>query len=104
MPDAIRRAITYLTNNAERMKYMEYRLAGLPITTSPVESTQKQISKRIKGTEKFWEDDSLEPLLQLKADEPFRIGSKLSQSVNTRSRDESLGFFRLIPAFSGVSC
>jgi len=69
VPEAIRRAITYLTNNAERMKYKGYRLAGLPITTSPVESTQKQINQRIKGTEKFWEDDSLEPLLQLKADD-----------------------------------
>jgi hypothetical protein len=69
VPEAIRRATTYLTNNVQRMKYKEYRLAGLPITTSPVESTQKQINKRIEGTEKFWEDDSLEPLLQLKADD-----------------------------------
>lgn len=69
VPEAIRRGITYLSNNAQRMKYKEYRLAGLPITTSPVESTQKQINKRIKGTEKFWRDDSLEPLLQLKSDD-----------------------------------
>jgi hypothetical protein len=69
VPEAIRRAITYLSNNADRMKYAQYRRAGLPITTSPVESTQKQINKRIKGTEKFWRDESLEPLLQLKADD-----------------------------------
>ena len=69
VPEAVRRAITYLSNNAERMKYAEYRKSGLPITTSPVESTQKQINKRIKGTEKFWRDESLEPLLQLKADD-----------------------------------
>lgn len=69
VPEAIRRALTYLSNNAERMKYAQYRQAGLPITTSPVESTQKQINKRIKGTEKFWCDASLEPLLQLKADD-----------------------------------
>lgn len=67
VPEAIRRAITYLSNNAERMNYAEYRRAGLPITTSLVESVQKQINKRIKGTEKFWRDESLEPLLQLKA-------------------------------------
>jgi hypothetical protein len=67
--EAIRRALTYLSNNAERMKYREYRCQGLPITTSPIESTQKQINKRIKGTEKFWQDESLEPLLQLKADD-----------------------------------
>ena len=63
------RAITYLTNNASRMKYDEYRKAGLPITTSLVESTQKQINNRIKGTEKFWRDEHLEPLLQLVADD-----------------------------------
>jgi hypothetical protein len=51
------------------MRYAEYRKSGLPITISPVESTQKQINKRIKGTEKFWRDESLEPLLQLKADD-----------------------------------
>ena len=65
----LRRAITYLSNNASRMKYAEYRRAGLPVTTSPVESAQKQINERIKGTEEFWRDDSLEPLLQLKADD-----------------------------------
>lgn len=63
------RAITYLSNNASRMKYDEYRRAGLPLTTSLVESTQKQIHYRIKGTEKFWRDDHLEPLLQLVADD-----------------------------------
>jgi hypothetical protein len=62
-------AITYLTNNSERMKYSEYRTKGLPITTSRVESTQKQINRRVKGTEKFWRDESLEPLLQLISDE-----------------------------------
>lgn len=63
------RAITYLSNNASRMNYAEYRRAGLPITTSLVESTQKQIHYRIKGTEKFWRDEHLEPLLQLVADD-----------------------------------
>lgn len=63
------RAITYLSNNASRMKYAEYRRSGLPITTSLVESTQKQINYRIKGTEKFWRDQQLEPLLQLVADD-----------------------------------
>jgi len=69
VPEAVRRAITYLSNNAGRMKYAQYRRSGMPITTSPVESTQKQINKRVKGTEKFWRDESLEPLLQLKADD-----------------------------------
>lgn len=63
------RAITYLSNNASRMSYAEYRRAGLPITTSLVESAQKQINYRIKGTEQFWRDQHLEPLLQLVADD-----------------------------------
>jgi hypothetical protein len=67
-PD-LARAITYLSNNAARMNYAECRRAGLPITTSLVESTQKQINYRIKGTEKFWRDEHLEPLLQLIADD-----------------------------------
>lgn len=65
----LKAAITYLTNNAERMKYDEHRTKGLPITTSRVESTQKQINHRVKGTEKFWRDESLEPLLQLISDD-----------------------------------
>lgn len=63
------RAITYLSNNASRMKYAEYRRAGLPITTALVESTQKQVNWRVKGTEKFWCDEHLEPLLQLVQDD-----------------------------------
>lgn len=69
VPEAIRRAITYLGNNKSRMQYDKYRCLGLPVTTSPVESAQKQINERVKGTEKFWRDESLEPLLQLKSDD-----------------------------------
>ena len=47
-------SLHYLTNQRERMKYQEYRQQGLPLTSSPVESTVKQINRRIKGTEKFW--------------------------------------------------
>lgn len=67
--EPLERAITYLSNNAVRMKYAQHRRAGLPITTALVESTQKQLNGRAKGTEKFWEDEHLEPLLQLVADD-----------------------------------
>lgn len=67
--ESLDRAITYLSNNASRMNYAEYRRAGLPITTALVESTQKQINWRVKGTEKFWRDEHLEPLLQLVTDD-----------------------------------
>jgi len=57
----------YLENQRSRMKYAEYRRLGLPITSSHIESTIKQINRRVKGTEKFW-DQGAEPLLQLAAD------------------------------------
>jgi hypothetical protein len=60
-------SLGYLTNHRERMKYPEYRKQGLPITSSPVESTVKQINRRIKGTEKFWSEGD-DPILHLVAD------------------------------------
>jgi hypothetical protein len=64
----IDRALTYYRNNRERMAYPEYRRQGLPLTSSHMESTVKQINQRIKGTEKFWRQDSGEAVLQLRAD------------------------------------
>jgi hypothetical protein len=61
-------ALSYFGNQRERMKYAEYRRAGLPITTCHVESTIKQINYRVKGTEKFWSEDGAEAILQLRAD------------------------------------
>jgi hypothetical protein len=60
-------SLNYLTNQCERMKYSEYRQKGLPLTSSPIESTIKQINRRIKGTEKFW-CDGADPMLHLVAD------------------------------------
>lgn len=61
------KTLGYLKNQRSRMKYAEYRKLGLPITSSHIESTVKQINRRVKGTEKFW-DQGAEPLLQLVAD------------------------------------
>jgi hypothetical protein len=57
----------YLRNQRSRMQYDEYRKQGLPITSSCIESTVKQINRRMKGTEKFW-GDGAEPMLALVAD------------------------------------
>ena len=60
--------VTYLTNNRHRMDYPRYRREGLPVTSSLAESLVKQVSKRVKGTEKFWNDGpSGEAILQLRA-------------------------------------
>jgi hypothetical protein len=61
-------ALTYLRNNAPRMAYPEYRTAGLPITSSHMESTVKLFNRRVKGTEKFWSEEGAEAILQLRAD------------------------------------
>ena len=60
-------SLGYLTNQRSRMKYAKYRQRGLPITSSPMESTIKQINRRIKGTEKFWSEGA-NPMLHLVAD------------------------------------
>ena len=36
------------------MDYPARRKAGLPFTSAYVESTVKQVARRMKGTEKFW--------------------------------------------------
>jgi hypothetical protein len=61
-------ALRYLTNNAGRMRYDDYRRRGLPIMTCAVESMIKQINRRVKGSEKFWSEPGAEAILQLRAD------------------------------------
>jgi hypothetical protein len=60
--------INYLENNQDRMKYPEYRQAGLPVTTAWMESLVKEMNYRVKGTEMFWNDpDGAEAILQVRA-------------------------------------
>ena len=60
-------SLGYLRNQRSRMNYPEYRKQGLPITSTYVESTVKQINRRMKGTEKFW-SQGVESMLTLVAD------------------------------------
>lgn len=64
----VHRAITYYENHRARMNYPEYRRLGLPLTSSHIESTIKQIATRVKGSEKFWTRRVGEAILQLRAD------------------------------------
>ena len=58
----------YLANNRSRMDYPRYRRSGLPVTSSLAESLVKQVGKRVKGTEKFWNDGPCgEAILQVRA-------------------------------------
>lgn len=61
-------AVTYCSSNQSRMDYPRYRREGLAITSAHMESLVKEISYRLKGTEKFWNDGaSAEPILQIRA-------------------------------------
>jgi hypothetical protein len=64
----VARALTYYEYHCSRMNYPEYRRLGLPLTSSHIESTIKQINRRVKGSEKFWLQATSEAVLQLRAD------------------------------------
>jgi len=63
----VKDALGYVQNNRLRMNYPHYRRLGLPTSSAPVESTIKQINRRVKGSEKFWIQGGAEALLQLRA-------------------------------------
>ncbi len=61
-------ALTYLKNNQSRMDYPRYRREGLPISSALMESLVKEINYRVKGTEKFFNDDERgEAILHVRA-------------------------------------
>ena len=64
----VHEALTYLRNHQAFVNYAEYRRLGLPISSSLMESTVKQVGRRVKGTEKFWSEAGSETMLQLRAD------------------------------------
>jgi hypothetical protein len=63
----VQETLGYVQNNRSRMDYPRYRRLGLPTSSAPVESTIKQINRRIKGSEKFWLSGGAEALLQVRA-------------------------------------
>ena len=84
--------LTYLQNQQSRMNYPEYRRAGLPITSSHMESTIKELNGRIKGSEKFWSGRGGEAVLQLRSDllsasQPLSAfwASRADRATGTRS-------------------
>jgi len=60
--------LTYLENNQSRMDYPRYRREGLPVSSALIESLVKEINYRVKGTEKFWNDNERgEAILHVRA-------------------------------------
>jgi len=75
--EIIRRSRVYYENHAGRMDYPRYRREGFPLTSSLMESMVKQVSRRVKGTEKYWSSRGGEAILRLcgeclSDDEPMR--------------------------------
>ncbi len=75
------------------MNYPEYRKLGLPITSSLMESTNQQLSRRVKGTEKFWNQSTADAILQLGADSlsdsqqpPRKFRDRWQQKINGMNR------------------
>jgi len=66
--EVVGKSLGYLEGQKGRMSYAEYRKQGLPIMSSVMESTVKQIGRRVKGTEKFWSEEGVEAVMQLRAD------------------------------------
>jgi hypothetical protein len=65
----VKKSLGYLSNHQDKMKYPTYRKAGLPVSSSLMESTVKQMNRRVKGSEKFWSEEGAEGILQLRADD-----------------------------------
>lgn len=59
--------VGYFTQHQGHMNYPQYRKRGWPIGSGTTESGGKQINKRVKGTEQFWDPQGVEPILALRA-------------------------------------
>jgi hypothetical protein len=91
-------ALGYVRNNRQRMDYPRYRRLGLPICSSLVESTIKQLNARVKGTEKFWLEDGAEALLMLRAAHLSEDGTSQRYWDRPRRYQRAVGDKRLRPA------
>jgi len=89
--EVVRTSLVYYKNHAARMDYPSYRRAGLPLTSSLMESTVKQVSRRVKGSVKFWPSAGGEAMLRLRAeslsdDQPLRrhLQNRAHHATGTR--------------------
>lgn len=90
--EVIRVSRVFYENHAGRMAYPEYRRQGLPLTSSLMESTVKQVSRRVKGTEKYWSSLGGEAILRLRGeylseDRPMKTywAHRARQATGTRA-------------------
>ena len=81
----VQQAWTYLSNASDKLAYPKYRQEGLPCTSSLIESQIKEFNGRLKGTEKFWNKDNAEAMLELVNWTLRNDGKTLQQQFDTRS-------------------
>jgi len=90
-------ALAYVKSNANRMDYANYRRAGLPVTSTAVESLIKQFNKRVKGTEQFWLEGGAEAILQVRA-AYLSEDDRVAEFHDHRPPGRAVGRNRLRPA------
>ena len=90
-------ALGYVGNNRKRMDYPRYRMLGLPVSSAPVESTIKQLNRRLKGSEKFWLEGGAEAMLQLRAAHLSEDGTAERYRTHPRPPSRAVGEGRLRP-------
>ena len=59
--------VGYFERHRQHMNYPAYRQRGWPIGSGVTEAGVKQFNKRVKGTEQFWNESTVEPILALRA-------------------------------------
>ena len=57
--------IKHLEKNKDRINYSEFKKQGYPIGSGSIESAVKLFNKRVKGTEKQWNEEGGEAILHL---------------------------------------
>jgi hypothetical protein len=92
---AVWEAIGYVENNKDKMDYPRYRKLGLPVSSAGVESTIKQVNRRVKGSEKFWLAGGGEALLQVRAAYLSEDGREDRYWAEPRPRGRAVGAGRL---------
>jgi hypothetical protein len=63
----LRQNVGYFTKHQGHMDYPSYRAKGWPVGSGVTEAAVKQFNKRVKGTEQFWDEAGVEPILTLRA-------------------------------------